>query len=265
MNRRRCVPPLIWDAALVGTPSDHVECGERTDGRCWRRGGVALRSPWGNDDPFARTRQQAATAMAAQSTGQAIAGTALRVSRLRAGSASVEVTGICRGPSAFGRVCPGLGLRCYGSGHSGVWRSLVSALVWGTRGPRFKSAHPDSRKPCKPQLAPHAGRRGRERGDQILARTPRMSRRAPRAHHSGSFASQSQTISASCEGESSATTTSAMVRNSSEVTPSSSGSCWSWSSNSIAKTSRRVAAETYDCSSRLARSSSASRRSKASS
>src|SRR4029079_17825593 len=27
--------------------------------------------------------------------------------------------------------------------NSGVWRSLVSALVWGTRGPRFKSAHPD--------------------------------------------------------------------------------------------------------------------------
>ena len=27
--------------------------------------------------------------------------------------------------------------------HLGVWRSLVSALVWGTRGPRFKSAHPD--------------------------------------------------------------------------------------------------------------------------
>jgi hypothetical protein len=25
----------------------------------------------------------------------------------------------------------------------GVWRSLVSALVWGTRGPRFKSGHPD--------------------------------------------------------------------------------------------------------------------------
>jgi Excalibur calcium-binding domain len=26
---------------------------------------------------------------------------------------------------------------------NGVWRSLVSALVWGTRGPRFKSGHPD--------------------------------------------------------------------------------------------------------------------------
>jgi hypothetical protein len=26
---------------------------------------------------------------------------------------------------------------------NGVWRSLVSALVWGTRGPRFESGHPD--------------------------------------------------------------------------------------------------------------------------
>jgi hypothetical protein len=25
----------------------------------------------------------------------------------------------------------------------GVWRSLVSASVWGTEGPRFKSGHPD--------------------------------------------------------------------------------------------------------------------------
>ena len=25
----------------------------------------------------------------------------------------------------------------------GVWRSLVSALVWGTRGPEFESRHPD--------------------------------------------------------------------------------------------------------------------------
>jgi hypothetical protein len=28
----------------------------------------------------------------------------------------------------------------------GAWRSLVSALVWGTRGPRFKSGRPDQRK-----------------------------------------------------------------------------------------------------------------------
>ena len=27
-----------------------------------------------------------------------------------------------------------------------MWRSLVSALVWGTRGPRFKSGHPDREK-----------------------------------------------------------------------------------------------------------------------
>jgi hypothetical protein len=26
----------------------------------------------------------------------------------------------------------------------GAWRSLVSALVWGTRGPEFKSRRPDS-------------------------------------------------------------------------------------------------------------------------
>ena len=27
--------------------------------------------------------------------------------------------------------------------HHGTWRSLVSALVWGTRGRRFKSGRPD--------------------------------------------------------------------------------------------------------------------------
>jgi hypothetical protein len=29
----------------------------------------------------------------------------------------------------------------------GAWRSLVSALVWGTRGPEFKSRRPDQREP----------------------------------------------------------------------------------------------------------------------
>ncbi len=38
--------------------------------------------------------------------------------------------------------CP---LRCSGRG---AWRSLVSALVWGTRGPEFESRRPDQRKPC---------------------------------------------------------------------------------------------------------------------
>ena len=28
---------------------------------------------------------------------------------------------------------------------NGAWRSLVSALVWGTRGPRFKSGRPDEK------------------------------------------------------------------------------------------------------------------------
>jgi hypothetical protein len=28
----------------------------------------------------------------------------------------------------------------------GAWRSLVSALVWGTRGPEFKSRRPDQQK-----------------------------------------------------------------------------------------------------------------------
>jgi hypothetical protein len=31
----------------------------------------------------------------------------------------------------------------YACPYFGVWRSLVSALVWGTRGPRFESGHPD--------------------------------------------------------------------------------------------------------------------------
>jgi hypothetical protein len=29
----------------------------------------------------------------------------------------------------------------------GAWRSLVSALVWGTRGPEFKSRRPDHEQP----------------------------------------------------------------------------------------------------------------------
>ena len=32
---------------------------------------------------------------------------------------------------------------CYNSAPVGVWRSLVSALVWGTRGRQFKSGHAD--------------------------------------------------------------------------------------------------------------------------
>src|SRR5262245_17535351 len=30
----------------------------------------------------------------------------------------------------------------------GAWRSLVSALVWGTRGPEFKSRRPDQKSPA---------------------------------------------------------------------------------------------------------------------
>ena len=32
----------------------------------------------------------------------------------------------------------------YGSRRRGAWRSLVSALVWGTKGRRFESGRPDS-------------------------------------------------------------------------------------------------------------------------
>src|SRR6266498_2920997 len=39
----------------------------------------------------------------------------------------------------------------------GAWRSLVSALVWGTRGPEFKSRRPDHRK--APQLRGFSVRR----------------------------------------------------------------------------------------------------------
>ena len=31
--------------------------------------------------------------------------------------------------------------------HSGLWRSLVSASVWGTEGPEFKSRQPDQQEP----------------------------------------------------------------------------------------------------------------------
>lgn len=33
----------------------------------------------------------------------------------------------------------------------GAWRSLVSALVWGTRGPEFESRRPDYRKAPRPR------------------------------------------------------------------------------------------------------------------
>jgi hypothetical protein len=35
----------------------------------------------------------------------------------------------------------------------GAWRSLVSALVWGTRGPEFKSRRPDQKSPARAGLA----------------------------------------------------------------------------------------------------------------
>ena len=40
-----------------------------------------------------------------------------------------------------------LGLRqWYRAQRRGAWRSLVSALVWGTRGPEFESRRPDTTK-----------------------------------------------------------------------------------------------------------------------
>jgi hypothetical protein len=40
----------------------------------------------------------------------------------------------------------------------GAWRSLVSALVWGTRGPEFKSRRPDRGRPCKAGPSASLGR-----------------------------------------------------------------------------------------------------------
>ena len=37
----------------------------------------------------------------------------------------------------------------------GLWRSLVSALVWGTRGRRFKSSQPDSNVVRHQKVADH--------------------------------------------------------------------------------------------------------------
>jgi hypothetical protein len=34
---------------------------------------------------------------------------------------------------------------------NGAWRSLVSALVWGTRGPEFKSRRPDLTEALQPR------------------------------------------------------------------------------------------------------------------
>src|ERR671931_330342 len=50
---------------------------------------------------------------------------------------------VAGGAVAVGRGFPGE--PCYGVLRRGAWRSLVSALVWGTRGPEFKSRRPDSK------------------------------------------------------------------------------------------------------------------------
>ncbi len=39
----------------------------------------------------------------------------------------------------------------------GLWRSLVSALDWGSRGPGFKSRQPDHRRPRSPTWDLHGG------------------------------------------------------------------------------------------------------------
>ena len=49
-------------------------------------------------------------------------------------------------PGALGSRRSRPGAAALGWGSRGAWRSLVSALVWGTRGPRFKSGRPDERK-----------------------------------------------------------------------------------------------------------------------
>jgi hypothetical protein len=48
---------------------------------------------------------------------------------------------------ADGRSLPGQQSATLLSKPSGAWRSLVSAPVWGTGGPRFKSGRPDKQKP----------------------------------------------------------------------------------------------------------------------
>jgi hypothetical protein len=56
---------------------------------------------------------------------------------------------------------------------NGAWRSLVSALVWGTRGPRFKSGRPDQRKPRSGGVFCCSDRRrDRPSGNSKLGRRP---------------------------------------------------------------------------------------------
>src|SRR4051794_27695033 len=50
----------------------------------------------------------------------------------------------------------------------GAWRSLVSALVWGTRGPEFESRRPDGRKALL------------TRGSRVSGAAPACTRSAPR-------------------------------------------------------------------------------------
>ena len=52
-----------------------------------------------------------------------------------------------RQPGQRGRGPAGLEPACYRAHRRGAWRSLVSALVWGTRGPEFESRRPDSKAP----------------------------------------------------------------------------------------------------------------------
>src|SRR5215218_2470154 len=68
----------------------------------------------------------------------------------------------------------------------GTWRSLVSALVWGTRGRRFKSGRPDLR--CRAQVERKPSNRDDQRGgaERQLADPHRPKRHFLRAPLNGS-------------------------------------------------------------------------------
>src|SRR5205814_1184822 len=62
------------------------------------------------------------------------------VGRKAAEDGTVDLRERAKGEDDAVKVLRDLGVPC---GRHGAWRSLVSALVWGTRGPEFESRRPD--------------------------------------------------------------------------------------------------------------------------
>ena len=73
-----------------------------------------------------------------------------------------------RDPGDDGRLGSRLVEQCDIVARDGAWRSLVSALVWGTRGPRFKSGRPDSKTAVSASSLGRSAKRLLKRGLRAL-------------------------------------------------------------------------------------------------